>query len=219
MTHVLPNSSSHVYYTTIMQSSLIAAIKSNILRISVAILGLAAASVLGSPQAHAQVAPTTCPSATVYYSNGYSLNNCVPSYYPGYPQTTVYVGGNPYNTGNYNGGYGFNGGNGYSTTQYNPFTPPVTNNNALNLFAPSQTITAPTWYYPPVQNNGYTYTNYPVGGYSGNAFYNPNPGYNNGGYYGGGYGNGGYNNGGYNNGGYNNGGYNNGYYYGNNGWH
>jgi len=185
-----------------MQILIPVAMKNKLFSLSAAILGLAVAFVIGATPANAQqvVNPTTCPSATSYYSNGYSVNSCVPSYYPGYPQTTVYVGGSPYNTGGYNAAPGFNNGNGYSTTQYNPFTPPIVNNNAMNLFAPNQIMTAPTWYYPQVQPTGYSYTNYPVGGYGGSAFYNG--GYNN--YYGG-YG-------------YNNGGFGNGYYYGNNGW-
>ena len=185
------------------------AIHNTFTRLSAVTLAFAAVLAVGASQAHAQVSPTTCPSATVFYSNGYSMNTCVPSYYPGYPQTTVYVGQSPYGS---NGSY--NAGNGFSTTQYNPFTPPVVNNNGLNLFAPAPTLTAPTWYYPPAPNYGYTYTNYPVGGYSGNAFYNT-PGNN--GYYGGGYGNG-YYNGGYGNGYYGGGYGNNGIPYGNDLW-
>jgi hypothetical protein len=177
---------------------MISVMKNNIVRLSVAVLGLGLAFAVGASSANAQVSPTTCPSATSYYSNGYSINTCVPSYYPSYPQTTVYLGQSPYSiNGNYYPGAGF------STTQTNPFQPAVVNNNALNLFAPTPTYTAPTYYYPQVYTTGYTYTTYPSGpgGYS-NGFYN-NGGYNNG-YYGGGY---------------NNGGFGNGYYYGNNGWH
>ena len=95
----------------------------------------------GFAYANAQTVPTTCPSATVFYSNGYSMNPCLPSYYPGYPQTTVYNGIPAVN----NNGYYYNPGT-VVTTQYNPFTPPVTNNNGI--FAPYQTVTAPTYYYP-----------------------------------------------------------------------
>ena len=171
--------------------------KTTTFRLSVAVFGLGLALAVGASRANAQVSPTTCPSATSYYSNGYSINTCVPSYYPSYPQTTIYLGSSPYSI---NGTY--YPGNGFSTTQTNPFQPPVVNNNALNLFPQNPIYTAPTYYYPQVQTTGYTYTTYPNNG----AFYG---GYN------GGYGNPG--NGYYYGGGYNNG--YNGYYYGNNGWH
>ena len=147
---------------------------------------ISAVLVIGSSIASAQVVPTTCPSATVFYANGYSMNNCVPSYYPGYPQTTVY------SNGYYGGTTGYT--NGYTTVQTNPFTPPVASNNGFFQSAP--TYTAPTYYYPPVQTSyntttyygGYGYGNGYGKGYGngyGNGYY-----YGNNGYYGGGYGNG-----------------------------
>lgn len=152
---------------------------------------LAVAFLFSVSSVHAQVAPTTCPQATVFYANGYSMNSCLPSYPQGYPNITVYPG---------NGA--FYGSGGYTAIQTNPFTSPMYSNNGT--FAPGMTQTGPTYYYPPAPTypNGYYY--------GGNGFYNtpgnticfegcgngPSGNYH-GGYYGGNAGNGYWYGGGY----------------------
>ena len=100
-----------------------------------------------------------CPSATVYYQNGYSSNYCVPSYYPGYPQTPSYYGGvgNGYSGGSNNGsnnGYYYPTQNYYQSPylpQNNPFQTPVYN----QPFYPYNPV--PTYYYPPTNTNRWHY--------------------------------------------------------------
>ena len=170
------------------------AIKNTIFQSAAGLFVLAVAFVASASSAHAQMAPATCPTATVFYPNGYSMTPCLPSYPQGYPNITVYPG---------NGA--FYGSGGYTAIQTNPFTNPMYSNNGL--FAPGLTQTGPTYYYPPAPTypNGYYY-----GGYGGNnAFYNT-PGntcfegcYGHGGnagngyWYGGGYNGGSWNSGGY----------------------
>ena len=141
---------------------------------------LALALSVGAAVAQAQVVPTTCPSATVFYANGFSLTQCVPSYPPGYPNITVYPGNQYQNGYYYNAPQGsYVGGNGaFVGVQTNPFTPPVYSNNGL--FAPAPTITGPTYYYPPAPS-------YPSGYLYGSPFWNV-PRYCDGcGYHGGGH--------------------------------
>ncbi len=92
-----------------------------------------------------------CPSATVYFQNGYSSNYCVPSYYPSpvtyqTPQLPYY--GNQHQN-YYPNPYG-NPTNPLYTQPYHPFQPPQT--------APFYPYTpAPTYYYPPAPR----YPNWP----------------------------------------------------------
>lgn len=147
------------------------AMKNSIFRGSAALLILAAAFLISGATAQAQVYPTTCPSATVFYPNGYSMSPCVPSYPQGYPNITIYPG----NGGPYSGGYQ-NGP--FTAIQTNPFTNPMYSNTGA--FAPGMIQTGPTYYYPPAPAPIYPY------GYNGNPFYNtPGNGYYGGGYQGG----------------------------------
>ncbi len=119
------------------------------------VLGLAVFTVVfvtTSHGAHAQFVGSGCPSASVWYANGYSNNYCVPSFYPGYPQTpsngipgygTGYGNGNGYYYGgNYGPNYGYYTPHPY-LPQTNPFQPPVYN-QPFYPYAP-----VPTYYYPP----------------------------------------------------------------------
>lgn len=117
-----------------------------------------------------------CPSAQTYYSNGYSNVYCVPSFYPGYPQTpSIYPGvGNGFQNGyaypTYQGGVPgtvtpggsvfvpSNGSPFYPSGQVSPFYPqtnpfqqPVYN----QPFYPYTPV--PQYYYPPAPTYGWHY--------------------------------------------------------------
>jgi hypothetical protein len=124
---------------------MIKTMKNLISSVILGVLAFAFVFMFGSvDQAHAQFNHNQqigCPTASLYYPNGYSNNYCMPSYYPAPVVTTNYSYGNGYG----NGYGGYNHGNYYISN--NPFVPIA--NNAFYPYA-----AAPTYYYPPVRHYG-----------------------------------------------------------------